>query len=506
MNSPQPKSTAGTTTDIGSSAARYRMSELAEKSGATRGMIKYYLRAELLPSAEKPRPNLALYTERHVKLIQLIRQFQAQTKLSLPEIATVFKAAKHNPQAIEVSLLAGKHGTGQPNNIIPLEQQGEQGHGLRLPSEAVAQLVAHGLIPDSASLGSEEERLATLILTAMDEGVPIEFFTAAKQKLKELAELEVQSLLAIKRSGINFSAAAESVTETDRVINRWIISEKTDQARRLFQRMIENSENALASIHDTIYVPSAIFQQRFDITAQLNELTQPLIAKLAVTTSASHREELQEVLSLGRTSLLLHEFDRALQLADMALQIDAKNSIALAIKCLCYGMNKQHEKAVPFALQLEGIDSNFALVSEARILTLLMQAAKLGGVADTTELLKEASDQFRELHEKNPEDSIEAKLILGRATTLFPDAVSMQEEAIETLEGLRVELESGTAESLDCPLPAMVAVYQIYTSYLLAQLYSATGNRDRATTLFKHVIELDPASNFAETAYLQLGD
>ena len=49
----------------------YRMSELVEASGVSRDMIKYYLRARLLPKPRKPRPNLSLYTEDHLALIRM---------------------------------------------------------------------------------------------------------------------------------------------------------------------------------------------------------------------------------------------------------------------------------------------------------------------------------------------------------------------------------------------------------------------------------------------------
>jgi DNA-binding transcriptional MerR regulator len=73
--------------------SRYRMSELVDVSGVSRDMIKYYLRAHLLPKPVKPRPNLSLYTENHLLLIQLILRIQQQTTLSLPEIASAFQAA-----------------------------------------------------------------------------------------------------------------------------------------------------------------------------------------------------------------------------------------------------------------------------------------------------------------------------------------------------------------------------------------------------------------------------
>ncbi len=67
-----------------------------------------------------------------------------------------------------------------------------------------------------------------------------------------------------------------SVTNTDRVINRWMISEKTRQARRMFQRIMDNSEKALSTIHDAIYFPSKVFRKRFRIEEELALLEKKL--------------------------------------------------------------------------------------------------------------------------------------------------------------------------------------------------------------------------------------
>ena len=88
--------------------AVYRISELVDASGVSRDMIKYYLRAGLLPPAEKPRANLSLYTVRHLRLIALVRKFQEQTRLSLPQIADVFRNADFDPSNIEIELLSAR--------------------------------------------------------------------------------------------------------------------------------------------------------------------------------------------------------------------------------------------------------------------------------------------------------------------------------------------------------------------------------------------------------------
>ena len=99
----------------------YRMSALVEATGVSRDMVKYYLRAGLLPPAVKPRANLSLYSDIHLQLIALVRKCQEQTRLSLPDIAEIFQAASYDTGTIELELLSDKYRVDNVagDNIIP---------------------------------------------------------------------------------------------------------------------------------------------------------------------------------------------------------------------------------------------------------------------------------------------------------------------------------------------------------------------------------------------------
>ena len=91
-------------------AQQYRMSALVEISGVSRDMIKYYLRAGLLPQPRKPRPNLSLYSDNHLLLIRLIQRVQQQTSLSLPDIAEAFPNAQAVNQTLRLLLELARAG------------------------------------------------------------------------------------------------------------------------------------------------------------------------------------------------------------------------------------------------------------------------------------------------------------------------------------------------------------------------------------------------------------
>jgi tetratricopeptide (TPR) repeat protein len=462
-------------------------------------MIKYYLRAGLLPKPRKPRPNLSLYSENHLLLIRLILRIQQQTTLSLPDIASAFSAANFDPTTIELELLSDKYSAGRRDFIIPFEAETKSNVSLNFPAQFIDELVSNGLLENARPLDEGQIEIAGLLWAARNEGVPVEFFQTARAALLELADLEVKAMIAIRRPQLDFDAVVASVTSTDRIINRWIISEKTRQARRMFQRIIDNSEQALSTIHEAIYFPSKVFRQRFEIAGQLAWLQEHCNAT---------PDNLPTLLSAGRACLLLTAFDQAVAFADAALALSPDNQLALACKSLAYSMDRNLDQAQLYANRLEQVDSRHAIAMEARLLALLMQAAKLGGVSDTTDLLKSAAELFRDPITTPPVDEFdrhEACLLQARANTIFPDAINSAAAAISDLEAMLVNLESHTYAELGLPIEGIRIVYQVYASFYLGQLYEAIGKPVESRQYFAKVIQLDPSSNFGEKAYLKLG-
>lgn len=60
-----------------------KMKELEERTGVGREAVRYYIREGLLPEPEKPRKNVAIYTEDHVARIGLIRKLRDERFLPL---------------------------------------------------------------------------------------------------------------------------------------------------------------------------------------------------------------------------------------------------------------------------------------------------------------------------------------------------------------------------------------------------------------------------------------
>ncbi|MGB1140730.1 MAG: MerR family transcriptional regulator [Halioglobus sp.] len=475
----------------------YRISELVESSGVSRDMIKYYLRAGLLPPAHKPRPNLSHYTADHLRLIALIRKFQEQTRLSLPQIAQLFAGKAFDPNQIEIELLSAGHGDSDDNTIIPLHREKPSEAGISLPAEFIDTLKNLSLLDQDDS--GNREQVAGLLWAAHEAGVPLSFFETAQARIAELADLEVKALIRIKRPDLNFDDTMEYMKDVDHIINRWIVAEKNRQIRGEFQRVQDNSERAIASLLDNIYRPSSLFLERHQADAALAEL---LKHHANLPTAA------EPMLSLYTATFSLGAYEETIELACAATDAGTDKDLATAILALSHCILGDIETAYQFACQLEECPDNHPIILQARITSMLMNTSRFGGVADTNIMLKNAGQLFLQLRLDASAADPEAVLLLARANAAFPDFANSRETAIHALEDLEQRLENGSAALPKLDIPALEEslqqVYRIYVLYYLGVLHDMGGNRSEARRYLEQVVQIDPASNFGITAYRRL--
>lgn len=476
----------------------YRISELITASGVTRDMIKYYLRVDLLPPAEKPRANLSLYTENHLKLIHLIRKFQEQSKLPLQDIAEVFRTADYDANAIEIELLSARYTVRDTDadNIIPLKSYPKNTRSLNFPDEFLQQLAKTSLLENAEQPAQGEDQLAGLLWAAHSAGVPLTFFESAQEKLAELADFEVKTLIAIKRPGLSFSDMLNNVTDVNRIINRWMVAEKSRQIRSQFQRVIDKSERAISTLLDAIYQPSTIFRERHNVDQMLLNLNSEL---------GNGPADLEQTHILCFACMLLGDYERAITVA----QPLPEEPIITALTALAHGLQNNVDLAFEYGSQLEDCQDKHPVILQARMLSLLLKASKQGGVADTTELMKSAAEIFLELAQEPSLVEPEAILTLARANVAFPDFANSQPQAIKALQVLLLRLEQNTVELASMPVAGLreclLTVYRINALYYLGVLLAMSGEDDQASSFFEELIQLDPASNFGQKAFLQLG-
>ncbi len=73
--------------------ARLKMKDLEAATGVSREAIRYYIREGMLPEPERPRRNVAYYSDEHVLRIRAIKRLQAEQFLPLAAIRDLMRNA-----------------------------------------------------------------------------------------------------------------------------------------------------------------------------------------------------------------------------------------------------------------------------------------------------------------------------------------------------------------------------------------------------------------------------
>ena len=140
-----------------------KMKELEARTGVNREAIRFYIREGLLPEPEKPKRNVALYTEEHVTRTRLIKELQDKHFLPLKAV----KAVLDSPDTR--SMAENERGPGMSHFLPALLRDTTPG-----PNRTVAEV--------SASSGLSDDQIASLAgigaISISDDGL-IDFRDAA---------------------------------------------------------------------------------------------------------------------------------------------------------------------------------------------------------------------------------------------------------------------------------------------------------------------------------------
>lgn len=86
-----------------------KMKEIERATGVSREAIRFYIREGLLPEPERPKKNVARYTDAHVAGLRTIKQLQEDQKLPL-DIIKAFMTSKMDVKGVDLSDVADIEG------------------------------------------------------------------------------------------------------------------------------------------------------------------------------------------------------------------------------------------------------------------------------------------------------------------------------------------------------------------------------------------------------------
>ena len=102
-----------------------KISELSQRTGVSKETVHYYIREGLLPKPRKRGRNIAVYDDRYVERIRLIKELQDRYFLPLALIKNILKHQKKSPEG--QSLLSLRREYFRPvDQLLPTEVEGEE--------------------------------------------------------------------------------------------------------------------------------------------------------------------------------------------------------------------------------------------------------------------------------------------------------------------------------------------------------------------------------------------
>jgi len=494
-----------------------RIREVVKESGVSRELIHHYLRHGLLPQPEER----AQYSSQHVQLLRLLKKMREDHHLPLDVIRNVFEIFDFDPAHLEPFTLADSLN----NRLINLTNGGDILSETLPSSEIVSYL---GISPDrlreyvQAKLvrsvrRDDEERFSIydMNIIAICErgtqlGIPFDSLRNISAYVRVAFELEHKFLFEVARQA--FRERRELLGEIfvrQEIITSFIQNLVQSMICQRLMDLISLGREVSGTMENILFRPSTAFWNRHGLDRAL--------------------ETVQESLSLspdepdrwGRAArLMLHagRFREACFFLEQALDKWPSNPWLQTLHGKALLLSGHHRRAIETLKQQASSDNPDPLALVFLVLCLLNEAGEAGEGAPLMshgfEMLDLVEQALESVEDAGWETRTEVRMIGGWALSSIPSSLTRADEGMslltETLHTLKGEAGSETT------IPGLRERYLINTAYLLFRCRSVVGAPKGDASLagpipsteeLRNLIcSLDPASLFAEKAFLETSD
>ena len=106
-----------------------KMATLTKESGISKSTILYYVKEGLLPSPQKPKPNVHLYDERCISILNFIKYLQENLNYSITEIKSIITDNKidfENDSQTLISYLSAMSGKSRTEEVVNIKKRAKE--------------------------------------------------------------------------------------------------------------------------------------------------------------------------------------------------------------------------------------------------------------------------------------------------------------------------------------------------------------------------------------------
>jgi len=204
-----------------------KMNKLVELSNVPKATILYYIKEGLLPEPEKPKPNLHLYREETLEILEFIKYLQKNFECSISEIKEVINVQKANNLSSYEALLE------VVDLIMGNKYQlkfsiDEMVIKFKLPKKQLQSYVDEGLLYTRDGLFSQKEiELLEIILELEALDSERALLKAYANQARELAKLEIEMTNNILKTSQSKNATIKRLFDTILILKPYIYNMAT---------------------------------------------------------------------------------------------------------------------------------------------------------------------------------------------------------------------------------------------------------------------------------------
>ncbi len=196
----------------------YKISELVQQTGVSKSTILYYIKEGLLPEANKVKPNVHYYNDRHMELIKYIKYMQNEMHCSIAQIRKILEHQNRSfssSVSMLVPLVESLTGMISEDSRYSAEEVIE---AAGIDREHLQQLLDDGIVAPTQEgrFGERDLSVIRLVVAYGELGLDREILSAYLESAKSLARLEcrLQTALCSKRDSAEFSQLWHVLFET----------------------------------------------------------------------------------------------------------------------------------------------------------------------------------------------------------------------------------------------------------------------------------------------------
>jgi DNA-binding transcriptional MerR regulator len=209
------------------------MKELEERTGINREAIRFYIREGILPEPEKPKRNVAFYTDIHIKRLLAIKFMQQEREMSLARIKSILASGEFdshpNPgslQGLEELLPALVDGTAPAEDKLLSELAEDSGLSINeITDLANAGIIDFNEIEGDKYIGFRDAIILKKWGQAREagyteaKGYGLEYLKLYQQSMAQLAKFEIEQFFSVFSEELNSDAAASTAARGIEVAN-----------------------------------------------------------------------------------------------------------------------------------------------------------------------------------------------------------------------------------------------------------------------------------------------